>query len=126
MDAAVSGENHGAFSGAFFSYGFRPFFLAAGCYAPIAILDWLGVLAGWWSSPNPASPIWWHGHEMVFGWAVAAVCGFLLIRSEIYLRFPFSADKAAVSSTGLVRGPELHPVVATDALCTCDEIEPGD
>jgi len=78
MDAAVSGENHGAFSGAFFSYGFRPFFLAAGCYAPIVILDWLGVLAGWWSSPNPASPIWWHGHEMVFGWAVAAVCGFLL------------------------------------------------
>ena len=78
MDAAVRGENHGAFSGAFFSYGFRPFFLAAGCYAPIAILDWLGVLAGWWSSPNPASPIWWHGHEMVFGWAVAAVCGFLL------------------------------------------------
>jgi len=78
MDAAVSGENHGVFSGAFFSYGFRPFFLAAGCYAPIAILDWLGVLAGWWSSPNPASPIWWHGHEMVFGWAVAAVCGFLL------------------------------------------------
>jgi uncharacterized protein involved in response to NO len=78
MDAAVSGKNQGAFSGAFFSYGFRPFFLAAGCYAPIAILDWLGVLAGWWSSPNPASPIWWHGHEMVFGWAVAAVCGFLL------------------------------------------------
>ncbi len=78
MDAAVRGENHGVFSGAFFSYGFRPFFLAAGCYAPIAILDWLGVLAGWWSSPNPASPIWWHGHEMVFGWAVAAVCGFLL------------------------------------------------
>jgi uncharacterized protein involved in response to NO len=78
MDAAVRGENQGAFSGAFFSYGFRPFFLAAGCYAPIAILDWLGVLAGWWSSPNPASPIWWHGHEMVFGWALAAVCGFLL------------------------------------------------
>ena len=78
MDAAVSDENHGAFSGAFFSYGFRPFFLAAGCYAPIVILDWLGVLAGWWSSPNPASPVWWHGHEMVFGWAVAAVCGFLL------------------------------------------------
>ncbi len=74
----MSGENNGAFSGTFFSYGFRPFFLAAGCYAPIAILNWLGVLAGWWSSPNPASPIWWHGHEMVFGWAVAAVCGFLL------------------------------------------------
>ncbi len=78
MNEAVSGENHRVFSGAFFSYGFRPFFFAAGCYAPIITLDWLGVLAGWWSSPNPVSPIWWHGHEMLFGWAVAAVCGFLL------------------------------------------------
>jgi len=78
LDTAVSNENGGAFSGAFFSYGFRPFFLAAGCYAPIVVVYWLGVLTGWWRAPTGVSPIWWHGHEMVFGWAVAAACGFLL------------------------------------------------
>jgi uncharacterized protein involved in response to NO len=78
MGSAVSDENSGAFSGAFFSYGFRPFFFAAGCYAPIVVVYWVGVLSGWWPAPTGASPIWWHGHEMVFGWAVAALCGFLL------------------------------------------------
>jgi uncharacterized protein involved in response to NO len=78
MGATVSDENSGAFSGAFFSYGFRPFFLTVGCYAPIAVVYWLGVLTGWWRAPVGVSPIWWHGHEMVFGWALAAVCGFLL------------------------------------------------
>jgi uncharacterized protein involved in response to NO len=78
LDTAVSNENGGAFSGAFFSYGFRPFFLAAGCYAPIVVVYWVGVLSGWWRGPSDVSPIWWHGHEMVFGWAIAAVCGFLL------------------------------------------------
>jgi uncharacterized protein involved in response to NO len=74
----VSRENNGAFSGAFFSYGFRPFFLTAGCYAPIVVVYWLGVIMGWWRAPTGASPTWWHGHEMVFGWAAAALCGFLL------------------------------------------------
>jgi uncharacterized protein involved in response to NO len=78
MEGTASSEKRGIFSGAFFSYGFRPFFLSAGCYAPIVIVCWLGVLSGWWPAPTGASPIWWHGHEMVFGWAAAALCGFLL------------------------------------------------
>jgi uncharacterized protein involved in response to NO len=82
MGAAMSDEDNGAFSSAFFSYGFRPFFLMVGCYAPIVVVYWLGVLTGWWRAPIGPSPIWfwwwWHGHEMVFGWAVAAACGFLL------------------------------------------------
>jgi len=74
----VRGPSSRTFSGAFFSYGFRPFFLSAGCYAPLALLYWLGVLSGGWASPGGRSPIAWHGHEMVFGWAAAALCGFLL------------------------------------------------
>ena len=74
----MSDEDNGAFSGAFFSYGFRPFFFSAACYAPVVIVYWLGVLTGWWRAPTGASPIWWPGHEMVFGWAVAAACGVLL------------------------------------------------
>lgn len=61
-----------------FSYGFRPFFLAAGAWASIAIALWLGVLAGWSSLPTRFDPVQWHIHEMLFGVVLAAVAGFLL------------------------------------------------
>ncbi len=78
LRAEAMSDERGWFRGAFFSYGFRPFFLAAGCYAPISVVAWVGALVGWWQLPSAAPPSWWHGHEMVFGWAIAAVCGFLL------------------------------------------------
>src|SRR4029078_12036962 len=65
---------------ALFSYGFRPFFLGAAVYAVIAMAVWVGwvlVPSPWWA-PFTASPLAWHAHEMVFGFAAAAVAGFLL------------------------------------------------
>jgi uncharacterized protein involved in response to NO len=60
------------------SYGFRPFFLAAGVSAPLALLVWLGVIAHGLAPPTAFSPAAWHAHEMLFGFAMAAVAGFLL------------------------------------------------
>ncbi|NYZ15734.1 NnrS family protein [Azospirillum sp. RWY-5-1] len=59
-------------------YGFRPFFLLAGLSAPALVLVWLAVLAtgGWPDTAVPA--LSWHGHEMLFGFVMAAVAGFLL------------------------------------------------
>lgn len=69
---------------AVFSYGFRPFFLGAGVYAALVMAVWMGWLAavsmGWpqdWL-PVMGSPFAWHAHEMVFGFAAAAIGGFLL------------------------------------------------
>ena len=61
-----------------FSHGFRPFFLAAGVHALVAVPAWLWLRrAG--TSPLPTLPAQlWHGHEMVFGFVIAAVTGFLL------------------------------------------------
>lgn len=53
--------------------GHRPFFLLAGLHAAAAIGLWL--LA--WRGLLPLTSTW-HGHEMVFGFAVAAIAGFLL------------------------------------------------
>lgn len=58
--------------------GFRPFFLLAGLYAAASLAAWLLTYGGWWSLPAPWVPMWWHGHELVFGFAGAAICGFLL------------------------------------------------
>lgn len=58
---------------ALFAAGHRPFFLAAGLYAALALALWLAAYAG----ALPLSPAW-HGHEMVFGFVVAAISGFLM------------------------------------------------
>lgn len=59
-------------------YGFRPFFLLAGTHAVLAIPVWLILLQGAGSFTSPISPLAWHAHEMLFGFIVAAVAGFLL------------------------------------------------
>lgn len=61
-----------------FSYGFRPFFLLAGCYAVIAMLAWLAIYSGGAAPVGPVPAHLWHGHEMLFGFAGAAIAGFML------------------------------------------------
>ena len=60
------------------SYGFRPFFLAAGAYAALAMLLWLPLLLGKMELPIAIPPRDWHIHEMVYGYAAAVIAGFLL------------------------------------------------
>jgi uncharacterized protein involved in response to NO len=63
---------------AVFSYGFRPFFLAAGGWASIAIGLWLAIVLGYLRLPTRFDPVAWHIHEMLFGVVFAAIAGFLL------------------------------------------------
>lgn len=61
-----------------FSYGFRPFFLGAGFWAALAMALWIWALAG---GPQPGGAYGaanWHMHEMLFGFASAALAGFLM------------------------------------------------
>ena len=61
-----------------FALGFRPFFLLAGLLATVAIPLWLMVLQGRLDPASHLPPTVWHGHEMVFGFAIAVIAGFLL------------------------------------------------
>jgi uncharacterized protein involved in response to NO len=63
---------------AFLSVGLRPFFLAAGAWACLAMGLWLGVLSGLPQPPTHFAPSVWHAHEMIFGYAAAAIAGFVL------------------------------------------------
>jgi uncharacterized protein involved in response to NO len=58
--------------------GFRPFFLLAGAFATAIVPLWMLVLLGVAPLPAYLDPIGWHAHEMVFGFAVAVLAGFLL------------------------------------------------
>lgn len=58
---------------------FRPFFLLTAGHAVLAMAYWLGALAGVFPIPPVSGgPYVWHAHEMIFGFATAAIAGFLL------------------------------------------------
>ncbi|MCR6670564.1 NnrS family protein [Devosia ginsengisoli] len=61
-----------------FSYGFRPFFLAAGLWGIAAMALWIGALAAGWEIGGSYGGPYWHAHEMLFGYSSAALAGFLL------------------------------------------------
>jgi len=63
---------------ALFSFGFRPFFLAAGSWAAFGILLWLPQYLGALTLPTHFSALDWHIHEMLYGYVAAAAAGFLL------------------------------------------------
>lgn len=65
-------------SAAIWQLGFRPFFFFGALFAVIAIPIWLITLYlpeyAWIQFPA----LWWHPHELLFGFALAIVAGFLL------------------------------------------------
>jgi uncharacterized protein involved in response to NO len=63
---------------ALLSAGFRPFFLIAGIWAAVALPVWLAALGGKLVLPSAFAPVAWHAHELLFGFVMAAVAGFLL------------------------------------------------
>ncbi|HLR86543.1 MAG TPA: NnrS family protein [Wenzhouxiangella sp.] len=63
---------------ALWAYPFRPFFIAVGLYAILAVGGWLGVLLLGWPLNGKFLNMQWHSHEMLFGFVPAAIAGFLL------------------------------------------------
>lgn len=62
----------------FLALGFRPFFLGAAISALVLMVIWLGAWVGAYPLPDYYGSIGWHTHEMLFGYAVAVIAGFLL------------------------------------------------
>ena len=58
--------------------GFRPFFLAAATLAAVWVPGWALLFGGFVDVTFAFPRIAWHGHEMLFGFASAAIAGFLL------------------------------------------------
>lgn len=59
--------------------GFRPFFLGAAIFAVVSMALWMSVYV--FHLPVPLAGIsafQWHAHEMIYGFAMAVIAGFLL------------------------------------------------
>jgi len=62
---------------ALWNLGFRPFYLLASLFSAFSILLWAAQFAGYLPFAYLKGPIW-HGHEMLFGYTIAVIAGFLL------------------------------------------------
>ena len=72
-------RRNGPFAGpAILSQGFRPFFLLAGIWAVVALWAFLALVNGWLEGPVGLDLVAWHAHTQIFGFAGAALAGFLL------------------------------------------------
>ncbi len=72
---------------ALWQLGFRPFFLFASVFAALSIGLWALQFAGWLGRPYLQGPLW-HAHEMLFGFALAVVVGFLLTAGKTWANRP--------------------------------------
>ena len=66
-----------------FSHGFRPFFLAAGVFALLAVPAWLWMYDAGMSPLAPLPGRLWHGHEMVFGFT-HGIGWFFMVALSLY------------------------------------------
>ncbi|WP_029816294.1 NnrS family protein, partial [Vibrio parahaemolyticus] len=58
--------------------GFRPFFLFGPIYAIVAIALWVWMFQTGQPNALAVPALWWHVHEMLFGFSMAIVVGFVL------------------------------------------------
>lgn len=68
--------------------GFRIFFVGSALFAVVAMLLWLAILQGFAPFKGAMNPFYWHGHEMVFGYALAVIAGFLLTAVKTWTNQP--------------------------------------
>lgn len=68
--------------------GFRPFFLFGVLWAVVQIGVWVSFQRGWLASVPLANALVWHGHEMVFGYVMAIIAGFILTASQNWTGIP--------------------------------------
>ncbi len=61
-----------------FRLGFRPFYLGGALVAAITVPLWVAMHHGTTSLTPAIAPLYWHAHEMLFGFAAAIIVGFLL------------------------------------------------
>src|ERR1035437_5726422 len=83
----------------FLRLGFRPFYIGGALLAALIVPLWVAIFLGWLQLTSTSHPLLWHAHEMLFGFAVAIIVGFLMTAGKTW--------------TGLAtpRGPTLAALV---------------
>ncbi|MEF8723961.1 MAG: NnrS family protein [Candidatus Accumulibacter delftensis] len=81
---------------ALWALGFRPFYLLASIFAALSIPLWIAQYAGYLPAALAHSPAW-HGHEMLFGYTLAVIVGFLFTASRNWTGQPTPSGAALLA-----------------------------
>lgn len=73
---------------ALLNLGFRPFFLGAAIFSMISIAFWMGIYIFALPLHVGISYVQWHAHEMIYGFGVAVIAGFLLTAVKNWTGIP--------------------------------------
>jgi len=85
---------------AVWTMAFRPFFLAASVWSAVALTGWIAMLLAGLRLPSRFDPLTWHIHEMLFGFVMAAIAGFMLTAIPNWTgRAPISGRPLAALAT---------------------------
>lgn len=71
--------------------GFRIFFLSAGIFAVFSMLKWSHITFATkfaFDAQTQIMPFYWHGHEMIYGYGLALIAGFLLTAVKTWTSQP--------------------------------------
>jgi uncharacterized protein involved in response to NO len=100
--------------------GFRPFFLLAGTHAVFAIAVWAAILSGLATPALTLPAPLWHAHEMIFGYTMAVIAGFLLTAARNWTNLPTLEGNGLLAAALLwliariasLAGPSALPLAA--------------
>ena len=91
---------------ALWNLGFRPFYLLASVFSAFSVLLWAAQFSGYFPSGYLSGPVW-HSHEMLFGYTIAVIAGFLLTAVRAWTNEPT---------------PSGVPLMALAALWVCGRV----
>ena len=80
---------------------FRPFYIGGALLAALLVPLWVALFFGALPLTPVVSPLLWHAHEMLFGFAVAIIVGFLLTAGKAWTGLPTPRGPALAALAGL-------------------------
>jgi uncharacterized protein involved in response to NO len=86
---------------ALFALGFRPFYLLAALLAALSVPVWVAQYVGVLPGHGPIAGLAWHMHEMVFGFAVAVITGFLFTAGRNWTNQPTPTGRTLAALAAL-------------------------
>lgn len=81
---------------ALWALGFRPFYLLAALFAALSVPLWALQFAGWLPQAVLQGPAW-HAHEMLFGFTLAVIVGFLFTAGRNWSGQPTPTGRALMA-----------------------------
>lgn len=100
LDDAVPGAASGTRQFALWNLGFRPFYLLASIFAALSIVLWVCQYTGHLPATYLRGPAW-HAHEMLYGYTMAVVAGFLLTAVRNWTATPTPAGAPLIALAAL-------------------------